>query len=187
MPQTTQIVTIDDSLLDDLREWVEARSGSVKRWNLALGDYGHQYLDQEHSDLIQELRIHLAIESPELHCPPWSELPYSLQRSLLESAASSYSWMHEGYLEIEDAPHMVQELRHVVTTRPDVALPDPDSFVQALNERGKFSLPDWDELNPTARAIFSDFMLTSSYWLNDRIINGEIVQTVRRHRSSLGA
>ena len=104
LKKTTQIVTIDEQFLSELRNWVEDRAGECKTWDLVIGQYGHLYLNSIPHSLVQEIGVQVAIQAPDKQFPPWMEVAESSREMILESATESYSWMHDGYFETRRNP-----------------------------------------------------------------------------------
>ena len=87
--KTTQIVTIDEQFLPELRNWLEDRDGECKAWDLVLGQYGHLYLNSIPHSLVKEIAVQVAIQAPDKQFPPWMEVAESNREMILESATNS--------------------------------------------------------------------------------------------------
>ena len=125
MPETTLIVDIDQQHLPDLQAFVTKRGGKYRTWDLVLGQYGQQYISLENPELLEQFRSDLVNHIPDQECPSWNQLPENARRDILQIAANSYSWMHEGYFEEEDFPDLLVATRDYLVPRTNQIPPKP--------------------------------------------------------------
>ena len=178
LKKTTQIVTIDEQFLSELRNWIEDRDGECKAWDLVIGQCGHLYLNSIPYSLVREIGVQVAIQAPDKQFPPWMEVAESRREKILESATNSYSWMYDGYFETEEIPDLMESVNATLIERTDKQTENPEALVEYLRNSGLDKMPDWDNLNPTGIAMLSDDA-QSKEWLGRRRLYSESLDDIR--------
>ena len=178
LKKTTQIVTIDEQFLPELRNWLEDRDGECKTWDLVLGQYGHLYLNSIPHSLVKEIAVQVAIQAPDKQFPQWMEVAKRNREMILESATNSYSWMYEGYFEPEEITDLMESINTTLIERTDQRPEDPEALVVYLRNSGLDEMPDWDDLNNTGTALLTD-AAQSEEWLNHRRLHSGSLDDIR--------
>lgn len=172
LKKTTQIVTIDEQFLPELRNWLEDRDGECKAWDLVIGQYGHLYLNSIPHSLVREITVQVAIQAPDKQFPPWMEVAESKRETILQSATDSYSWMYDGYFEPEEITDLMESVNTTLIERTDQRPEDPEALVEYLRSSGLDEMPDWDNLNRTGIAMLSE-AAQSKEWLGHKRLYSE--------------
>ena len=178
LKKTTQIVTIDEQFLPELRNWLEDRDGECKAWDLVLGQYGHLYLNSIPHSLMNEIAVQVAIQAPDKQFPQWMEVAENNREMILESATNSYSWMYDGYFEPEEIPDLMESVNTTLIERTDKRPEDPEALVEYLRNSGLDEMPDWNNLSHTGVAMLSD-AAQSKEWLGHRRLYNESLDGIR--------
>ena len=183
MPETTLIVDIDQQHLPDLQAFVTKRGGKYRTWDLVLGQYGQQYISLENPELLEQFRSDLVNHIPDQECPSWNQLPENARRDILQIAANSYSWMHEGYFEEEDFPDLLVATRDYLVPRTNQIPPKADQMMDYLSEHN-VHLGPWDQVSTNLQLLVTDVAVNSREWQEETRLTDSQVSIVRYRQNS---